>query len=512
MTHVGEVTVEAGPSQARGPGRVAEILLKSAAGSQPAFKRPGQTVIMRTVTTAQAQPLPHTMPAASSRAAKAIVTPLSPAPAVLPPRPPAAAPGVARVSRDLLRAPRRASVEIVVPVYNEEAGLEPNVRRLRAYLDEEFPFPALVTIADNASVDGTWAVAQRLERELPGVRAFHLDQKGRGRALRTVWTQSDADVVAYMDVDLATDLRALLPLVAPLLSGHSDVAIGSRLAHSATVERGPKREFISRTYNLILKIALRNRFSDAQCGFKAVSRQVALHVVPHVVDDQWFFDTELLVLAERNGLRIHEVPVDWTDDPDSRVNITRTALDDLKGTWRMIRRRWSGQDQLALPSGLGRRKARRARAGVLAGLRGLRRLMYGHRRFLKFAAVGAVNTAVTFAVFNACAGLGAPAAAANAAGWTAGFVNSFVLNRAWTFADRRDLPTGRVLTRFATTNVVAFAVSEAVVVAGAALLPAGMTTLAHTLALNAVELVAVAVSLCVNYALALRWAFRARSV
>jgi putative flippase GtrA len=412
---------------------------------------------------------------------------------------------VARVSRDLLRAPRRASVEIVVPVYNEEAGLERSVRRLRAYLDEEFPFPALVTIADNASVDGTWAVAQRLERELSGVRAFHLDQKGRGRALRTVWTQSDAAVVAYMDVDLATDLRALLPLVAPLLSGHSDVAIGSRLAHNANVERGPKREFISRTYNLILKLALRNRFSDAQCGFKAVGRQVALNVVPHVTDDQWFFDTELLVLAERNGLRIHEVPVDWTDDPDSRVNIMRTALDDLKGTWRMIRRRWSGQDHLALPSGLGRRKT--SRAG-----RGLRRLMYGHRRFLKFAAVGVANTAVTFAVFNVCARLGAPAAAANAAGWTAGFVNSFLLNRAWTFSDRRDLPASRVVARFAATNAVAFAVSEAVVVTGAALLPADMSALTHTLALNAVELAAVAVSLCVNYALALRWAFRARSV
>ncbi len=397
-------------------------------------------------------------------------------------------------------------ISIVIPVYNEEAGLEQSVRRLRAFLDAELPFPAIVTIADNASADGTWDVARRLERGLPGVRAFHLDEKGRGRALRTVWTRSEADVVAYMDVDLATDLRALLPLVAPLFSGHSDVAIGSRLAHSANVERGPRRELISRCYNLILKVALRNRFSDAQCGFKAVTRQVAQSVVTQVVDDQWFFDTELLVLAERNRLRIHEVPVDWTDDPDSRVDIVRTALDDLKGTWRMVRARWSGRDQLPLPAGLGRRPA-----GPRLRER-LRGFVRGHRRFLTFAAIGLVNTAVTFAVFNLCTAAGLPAAAANALGWTAGFANSFLMNRTWTFADRRDLSTHRTLARFAATNAVAFAVSEAVVLAGAALLSAGSGGAAHTLALNAVELVAVATSLCVNYVLALRWAFRARGV
>jgi len=458
---------------------------------------------MRTVTTAP--PLSDAPDAAAATAAPAVVTPLTSLPAATSPQPPAAANGAARESRDLTRAPRRPWLEIVVPVYNEEAGLARSVRRLRTYLDEELPFPALVTIADNASVDGTWEVARRLERDLPGVRAVHLDEKGRGRALRTVWAQSEAGVVAYMDVDLATDLRALLPLVAPLFSGHSDVAIGSRLAHSANVERGPKRELISRCYNLILKAVLRNRFSDAQCGFKAVTREVARHVVTRVEDDQWFFDTELLVLAERNRLRIHEVPVDWTDDPDSRVDIVRTAVDDLKGTWRMTRLRWSGQDQLPLPAGLGRRPAApRLRER-------LRDLVRRHRRFLTFAAIGAVNTAVTFAVFNLCTAAGLPAAAANALGWAAGFANSFLMNRTWTFADRRDLQAGRTLARFAVTNAAAFAVSEAVVLAGAALLPAGAGP-AHTLALNAVELLAVAASLCVNYVLALRWAFRARSV
>ncbi len=230
---------------------------------------------------------------------------------------------------------RPADVEIVIPVYNEEAGLEASIRRLTAYLAERFPLHWLVTIADNASVDQTWGIACRLASEVGGVRAVHLDQKGRGRALRAVWMASRSPVVAYMDVDLSTDLDALLPLVAPLLSGHSDLAIGSRLARSARVVRGPKRELISRGYNRLLRLALRVRFTDAQCGFKAVRSDVAHALLPLVQDPGWFFDTELLVLAERSGLRIHEVPVDWVDDPDSRVDIVATALADLKGVIRL---------------------------------------------------------------------------------------------------------------------------------------------------------------------------------
>jgi len=138
-----------------------------------------------------------------------------------------------------------------------------------------------------------------------------------------------------MDVDLSTDLNALLPLVAPLLSGHSDVAIGSRLARSARVARGPKREVISRCYNALLHGALRVRFSDAQCGFKAIRADRARELLPRVQDRGWFFDTELLVLAGRDSLRIHEVPVDWIDDPDSRVDIVHTAIEDLKGVARL---------------------------------------------------------------------------------------------------------------------------------------------------------------------------------
>jgi putative flippase GtrA len=229
-------------------------------------------------------------------------------------------------------------VEIVVPVYNEELTLAASVRRLRAYLDQSFPFTSVVTVVDNGSTDGTSVVAAGLASELVGVRAVHLIDKGRGRALRAVWSTSTAPVVAYTDVDLSTSLDALLPLVAPLLSGHSDVAIGTRLAHGARVVRGPKRELISRLYNLLLKTFLRNGFSDAQCGFKAARTEVARRLLPLVEDNEWFFDTEFLVLAERSGYRIHEVPVDWVDDPDSRVDILRTARDDLLGLIRLCLR------------------------------------------------------------------------------------------------------------------------------------------------------------------------------
>ncbi|MBF6068827.1 bifunctional glycosyltransferase family 2/GtrA family protein [Nocardia farcinica] len=244
---------------------------------------------------------------------------------------------VARTAQDIDATGRPPVLDVVIPVYNEEADLGDCVHRLHEYLRGGFPFPARITIADNASTDATLRVAHELAARYPGVRVVHLDAKGRGRALRAVWERSDAQVVAYMDVDLSTDLDALLPLVAPLVSGHSDLAIGTRLDTSSRVVRGPKREIISRCYNLILKASLRAHFSDAQCGFKAVRTAVARQLLPLVEDGEWFFDTELLVLAERAGLRIHEVPVDWIDDPDSRVDIVDTAIKDLRGVWRLAR-------------------------------------------------------------------------------------------------------------------------------------------------------------------------------
>ena len=276
---------------------------------------------------------------------------------------------------------RTVTLDVVIPVYNEERDLAASVERVLDHL-ATLPWPSRVTIADNASTDGTAVVARRLAHAHQQVQVVHLAEKGRGRALKRVWLGSDATVLVYMDVDLSTDLNALLPLVAPLLSGHSDLAIGTRLRHGSRVDRGPKRELISRSYNLLLRGMLRTRFSDAQCGFKAIRADVAREVLPLVEDDAWFFDTELLVLAERAGLRIHEVPVDWVDDPDSRVDIVRTAVDDLRGMARLGRGLVSGR----LPVGGG--AARRGRASAAAG---------GGRLGLQIAMFAIVGVASTMA-------------------------------------------------------------------------------------------------------------------
>ncbi|MEU5773305.1 bifunctional glycosyltransferase family 2/GtrA family protein [Streptomyces venezuelae] len=289
-------------------------------------------------------------------------------------------------SRDHLPAAGRdvPVLDVVIPVHNEEKDLGPCVQRLHDHLARTFPYPFRITVADNASTDRTPQVAAELTGSVTGVRHVRLDEKGRGRALRAVWSASDAPVLAYMDVDLSTDLNALLPLVAPLISGHSDLAIGSRLARSSRVVRGPKREFISRAYNLILRGSLHARFSDAQCGFKAIRGDVARVLLPLVEDTGWFFDTELLALAERAGLRIHEVPVDWVDDPDSTVHIVRTAADDLKGVWRVGRALAVGAlplDRLARPFGDDPRD--RGISGVPGGLT---------RQLVGFCVVGALST------------------------------------------------------------------------------------------------------------------------
>ncbi len=230
---------------------------------------------------------------------------------------------------------RQVSVEVVVPVYNEERALPESIRALCAYLETYFPYRWSVVIADNASTDATLSVGEGLAAANPRVSVLHLEEKGRGRALKAAWLASEADIVAYMNVDLSTNLWSFLPLVAPLATGHSDVAIGSRLLRGAMVTRQWKRELISRCYNLLIKTLFGNRFSDAQCGFKAVKRGVAQELLPQIEDGEWFFDTELLLLAEERSYRISEVPVDWIEDLDSRVDVTSTALEDVKGLLRV---------------------------------------------------------------------------------------------------------------------------------------------------------------------------------
>lgn len=314
---------------------------------------------------------------------------------------------------------QQPTVEITVPVYNEEHVLASSIERLHRSLGDHFPFPWSIVIADNASTDRTLDVARELEERLSGVRVLHLDQKGRGRALRASWTGSEATVVCYLDVDLSTGLDALLPLVAPLVTGHSDLAVGSRLSSGSAVARGPKRELISRCYNLLLRLVFAVRFRDAQCGFKAGRTVVVQRLLPAVRDEAWFFDTELLLLAEHNGLRVHEVPVDWVDDPDSRVDIRSTALGDLRGvrrmTWEFLRGRGQvdldGHERIPLPDDFG-------------------------RQTVTFALIGLFSTVIALTLFLALRDqLGA--VLANGVGFTVTTVLNFWANRRYTFR-RRD--------------------------------------------------------------------------
>jgi putative flippase GtrA len=317
------------------------------------------------------------------------------------------------------RTPRRPVLDVVVPVHNEQADVVRSVERLHAHLASTFPYSFRISVADNASTDETLSRAVGLAQRLPGVAVVHLEQKGRGRALHQVWSRSDAEVLAYMDVDLSTELAALLPLVAPLISGHSDLAIGTRLARGSRVVRGPKREVISRCYNLLLRTTLATRFSDAQCGFKAIRADRARELLPLVEDTGWFFDTELLVLAERRGLRIHEVPVDWTDDPDSRVDIVSTAVADLRGIVRLARGMASGRIPVTeLPAYSG--------DDVPRGLT---------RQLVRFAAVGLVSTLAYLALFLLLRGpIGAQGA--NFAALLLTAIGNTAVNRRFTFGVR----------------------------------------------------------------------------
>ena len=318
-------------------------------------------------------------------------------------------------------------LDVVVPVYNEQVALAGSVRRLHRYLEQQFGFSYRITIADNASIDQTPRIAAALADEFDEVRVVRLEQKGRGRALKQVWLASDADVVAYMDVDLSTDLAALLPLVAPLISGHSDVAIGTRLDRASRVVRGPKREFISRCYNLILRSTLSAKFSDAQCGFKAIRADVAHALLPLVEDTGWFFDTELLVLAERSGLRIHEVPVDWVDDPDSRVDIVATAVADLRGVARLLKGFATGEipvAAIAAQFGAGRNSA------ALAGQQ--RSLL---RQGVFFATIGVLSTVAYLLLFMALRGVLGPQGA-NLVALLVTAVGNTAANRRFTFGVR----------------------------------------------------------------------------
>src|SRR3954468_19560516 len=392
--------------------------------------------------------------------------------------------------------PRPPVLDVVVPVHNEETDLEPCLRRLHAYLRDRLPYPFRITVAENASTDGTVEVATRVAAELSGIEVLVLPEAGRGRALRTAWLRSDAPVLVYMDVDLSTDLAALLPLVAPLISGHSDRAIGTRLSRSSRVVRGAKREVISRSYNLLLRRTLAISLSDAQCGFKAIRADVARRLLPLVEDSGWFFDTELLVLADRAGLRIHEVPVDWIDDPDSRVDIVSTARADLAGIARMLRAFATGRLPVAeLRAQIGRQPLSSPVPGVPPSL---------VTQFVRFALVGVLSTLASLLIFRLLPEpLGAQAANLTALLLTA--VANTAANRRLTFGIRGGAGAARAQLQ----GLVVFGLGLALTSGTLAGLHAATATPSRTVEVAAL-LAANAAATLLRFVLFRGWVFRPR--
>ncbi len=396
---------------------------------------------------------------------------------------------------DVASEARRLGVpvlDVVIPVFNEEAALAASVHRLHRYLSASFPYRVRITIADNASVDDTPRIAAELAAELDDVRSVRLEQKGRGRALHQVWSESDAMVLAYMDVDLSTDLAAVAPLVAPLISGHSDLAIGTRLGRGSRVVRGAKREIISRCYNLILKSTLRARFSDAQCGFKAIRADVAHSLLPHVADTGWFFDTELLVVAERSGLRIHEVPVDWVDDPDSRVDIVATATADLRGVGRLLRGFANGSIPVnAIAAQLAPSRSTVARRSLL-------------RQVVRFGAIGVASTAAYLLIFLMLHGV-IGAQAANLVGLLLTAMANTAANRRFTFG-----VSGRAgVARHHAEGLIVFAIALAIT-SGALAILHGVVPSPHHLVELGVLVAANLLATAVRFVLLRGWVFHPR--
>jgi glycosyltransferase involved in cell wall biosynthesis len=244
-----------------------------------------------------------------------------------------------------------ASVEVLLPVLNEQKVLETSVRTLHAFLSDNLTADSWrIKIADNGSTDDTFRIAQALESEMSGVAALHIPEAGRGRALSLGWLASDADILAYMDIDLSTDLSAFPGLVRSIAEDGQDVAAGTRLGPGAETTRSLKREVLSRGFVFLINTLFSTRLRDTQCGFKAISRRCARKLLPFVQDTGWFWDTELLLLASKGGWNVHFVPVRWLEDTDSRVKIGKMVWRYLKGLARMRRFDWSRAARKPVPA------------------------------------------------------------------------------------------------------------------------------------------------------------------
>ncbi|MBG0815454.1 glycosyltransferase [Planomonospora sp. ID82291] len=354
------------------------------------------------------------------------------------------------------------SVEIVIPVLNEERALPGCIRTVHRFLTDFFPPAWTVTIVDNGSTDATWETAQRLSRTMTGVRARRLERRGKGIAVKEAWRDSGADIVAFMDVDLSTGLHALLPLVSAVASGHCEIAIGTRLAGGSRIERGVRRELISRLYNGMLRIGFAADFTDATCGFKAARTDVVRPILDRVEDDGWFFDTELLLVAQYNGARIVEIPVDWVEDADSRVDVWRTAAADFRGLARVSRAISRGRARVEIPPVPALRPAHPD-----AVLRAPR--MERSWDVLLFSAVGLVSTALHVLLYRALRDVFSPEAANLVALSVTSLANTEA-NRRWTF-NRACGPDLRTHARAGTLFVLTYLVTTAAIRLSAVLHP-----------------------------------------
>ncbi|MEU5883687.1 glycosyltransferase [Spirillospora sp. NPDC047279] len=363
-----------------------------------------------------------------------------------------------RASQIERTAERPASVDIAIPVRNGERALEGCVRALHEFLSRSFPLPWRITIVDAGSTDATWSVAIWLATMLDGVHVRRIERQGKGAAVRAAWLDSPADIVAYMDAGLSTGPSALPRLVAPLAGGHSEIAVGSRLSPGTRAARRWRRAAVSRAYNALLRLAFDTRSTDAACGFKAARSDVAHTLLPRVADDGWFFDTELLLLGEYNGLRIHEVPVGWEDDPGSRDGVARLVVQNVKGVLRTAREISTGRG--AIP-----RRSSRARrwpsAPALSG-RGTRLA-----KLLPFALIGIASADAHLASYLLLRTWWEPAAANLVAAALAFFPNAEA-NRRWTFRRPAGSPL-RVLSRAAMLFLLTYASTSGAVL----LIPAG---------------------------------------
>lgn len=230
-------------------------------------------------------------------------------------------------------------IDVVLPVYNEEKLLSKSVITLAGFLKANIKDRWSIIIADNGSADKTLEIAKKLSKEIRNVRYIHLDEKGRGKALRAAWSKSNSDIMSYMDIDLSTDLKSFPTIINALKKGN-DIALGSRLTEGATVQRSLEREIMSRVYNMLLKIFFLTKISDAQIGFKAVTKNTANHILPLIKNNNWFFDTELLIIAEHLGYKIFETPVAWYEYKHSKVKVFKTIIEYLKNICYLRYRLW----------------------------------------------------------------------------------------------------------------------------------------------------------------------------